>query len=186
MLAGSDFIFHSQIDRLVSSNQLRNKYETERIYAPYKDELDLSIDESVTTPIARRVIDGFNNGASLINYIGHGGGGIWSDSRMLDFEDPEQNLTNISQLPLVISMTCFTGAFDGTKNSLAEELLRSRNGGAIAVIGATSVGPFRWRLRSQQRNFRRYVQGAYPEYWGYLRSSQNPVSYKLPRIPRFG
>ena len=140
MLAGSDFIFHSQIDRLVSSNQLRNKYETERIYAPYKDELDLSIDESVTTPIARRVIDGFNNGASLINYIGHGGGGIWSDSRMLDFEDPEQNLTNISQLPLVISMTCFTGAFDGTKNSLAEELLRSRNGGAIAVIGATSVG----------------------------------------------
>ena len=140
MLAGSDRIFHSQIDRLVSHNQLRNKYETERIYAPYKDELDLSIDESVTTPIARQVIDGFNNGASLINYIGHGGGGIWSDSRMLDFEDPEQNLTNISQLPLVISMTCYTGAFDGTKNSLAEELLRSENGGAIAVIGATSIG----------------------------------------------
>ena len=140
MLAGSDRIFHSQIDRLVSHNQLRNKYETERIYAPYKDELDLSIDESVTTPIARQVIDGFNTGASLINYIGHGGGGIWSDSRMLDFEDPEQNLTNISQLPLVISMTCYTGAFDGTKNSLAEELLRSENGGAIAVIGATSIG----------------------------------------------
>ena len=140
MLAGSDSLFHSQINRLVSRHQLRNKYETERIYAPYKDELDLSIDENVTTPIARRVIDGFNNGASLINYIGHGGGGIWSDSRMLDFEDPEQNLTNISQLPLVISMTCYTGAFDGTKNSLAEELLRSENGGAIAVIGATSIG----------------------------------------------
>ncbi|MYA98080.1 hypothetical protein F4X90_00140, partial [Candidatus Poribacteria bacterium] len=140
MLAGSDNTFHSQIDRLISRNQLRNRYETERIYAPYKDELDLSIDESVITPIARQVIDGFNNGASLINYIGHGGGGIWSDSRMLDFEDPEQNLTNISQLPLVISMTCYTGAFDGTKNSLAEELLRSENGGAIAVIGATSIG----------------------------------------------
>ena len=140
MLAGSDSIFHSQINRLVSHSQLKNKYETERIYAPYKDELDLSIDENITTPIARRVIDGFNNGASLINYIGHGGGGIWSDSRMLDFEDPEQNLTNISQLPLVISMTCYTGAFDGTKNSLAEELLRSENGGAIAVIGATSIG----------------------------------------------
>ena len=140
MLAGSEDIFHSQINQLISHNQLRNKYETERIRAPRKDELDLSINENVTTPIARRVIDGFNNGASLINYIGHGGGGIWSDSRMLDFEDPEQNLTNISQLPLVISMTCYTGAFDGTKNSLAEELLRSENGGAIAVIGATSIG----------------------------------------------
>ena len=140
MLAGSDRTFHFQINQLISHNQLSNMYETERIYAPYKDELDLSIDDSITTPIARRVIDGFNNGASLINYIGHGGGGIWSDSRMLDFEDPEQNLTNISQLPLVISMTCYTGAFDGTKNSLAEELLRSENGGAIAVIGATSIG----------------------------------------------
>ena len=59
---------------------------------------------------------------------------------MLDFEDPEQNLTNISRLPLIISMTCYTGSFDSNKNSLAEELLRSENGGAIAVIGATSIG----------------------------------------------
>ena len=59
---------------------------------------------------------------------------------MLDFADPEQNLTNISQLPLVISMTCYTGSFDGNKNSLAEELLRSENGGAIATIAATSIG----------------------------------------------
>ena len=140
MLAGSDRIFHSQIDQLISRYQITSRYETERIKAPYKDAPDLSIPEGVTTPIARRVIDGFNNGASLINYIGHGGGGIWSDSRMLDFEDPEQNLTNISQLPLVMSMTCYTAAFDGTKNSLAEELLRSENGGAIAVIGATSIG----------------------------------------------
>ena len=140
MLAGSDSIFHTQINRLISRNQLDSRYETERIYAPYKNQLNLNIDEGVTTPIARQVIDGFNDGTSLINYIGHGGGGIWSDSRMLDFEDPEQNLTNISQLPLVISMTCYTGAFDGNQNSLAEELLRSENGGAIAVIGATSIG----------------------------------------------
>ncbi len=140
MLAGSDRIFHSQINRLISAYQITSRYETERIYAPYTDTSDLSIPEGITTPVARRVINGFNNGASLINYIGHGGGGIWSDSRMLDFEDPEQNLNNISQLPLVMSMTCYTAAFDGTKNSLAEELLRSANGGAIAVIGATSIG----------------------------------------------
>ena len=140
MLAGSDPIFRSQINGLISRYEIASRYETERIYAPYREELNLDLPEDVTTPIARRVIDGFNNGASLINYIGHGGGGIWSDSRMLDFEDPEQNLTNISQLPLVMSMTCYTAAFDGSRNSLAEELLRSANGGAIAVIGATSIG----------------------------------------------
>ena len=138
MLAGSDLRFHSQTDRLISSNQLSGKYETERIYAPYTDEP--TFDDRIRSPIARRVIDAFNDGASLVNYIGHGGGGIWSSSRMLDFEDPEQNLTNISQLPLVLSMTCYTASFDSSRNSLAEELLRSENGGAIAVIGATSIG----------------------------------------------
>ncbi len=138
MLAGSDIRFHSQTDRLISRNQLSGRYETERIYAPHTEAANF--DERIRSPIARRVIDGFNNGASLVNYIGHGGGGIWSSSRMLDFEDPEQNLTNISQLPLVISMTCYTGSFDSNKNSLVEELLRSENGGAIAVIGATSIG----------------------------------------------
>ena len=138
MLAGSDLRFHSQTNRLISRNQLSGKYQTERIYAPHTDEP--TFDERIRSPIARRVIDGFNDGVSLVNYIGHGGGGIWSSSRMLDFEDPEQNLTNISQLPLVISMTCYTGSFDSSKNSLAEELLRSENGGAIAVIGATSIG----------------------------------------------
>ena len=140
MLAGSDLRFHWQTNQLISNNQLSGRYETQRIYAPYTDgELTLTGDDTLT-PIGRRVIDGFNDGASIVNYIGHGGGGRWASSRMLDFKDPEQNLTNISRLPFVISMTCYTGSFDGTKNSLAEELLRSENGGAIAVIGATSIG----------------------------------------------
>lgn len=140
MLAGSDIRFHQQTNGLISSNQLSDRYETQRIYAPYTEgELTLTDDDALT-PIGRRVIDGFNDGASIVNYIGHGGGGRWASSRMLDFKDPEQNLTNISQLPFVISMTCYTGSFDSTKNSLAEELLRSENGGAIAVFGATSIG----------------------------------------------
>ena len=139
MLAGSDLRFHWQTTQLISHNQLIGRYETQRIYAPHTDEPTLS-DDNILTPIGRRVIDGFNDGASIVNYIGHGGGGRWASSRMLDFADPEQNLTNISQLPLVISMTCYTGSFDGNKNSLAEELLRSENGGAVAVIGATSIG----------------------------------------------
>ena len=137
MLAGSENIFHSQTDRLIEERQLNVKYQTERIYAPTTGEETLS---DLITPVGRKVINGFNSGASLVNYIGHGGGGRWASSRMMDLEDPEKNLTNISQLPFVISMTCFTGFFDGQKGCLAEEMLRSANGGAIAVIGATSIG----------------------------------------------
>lgn len=140
MLAGSDIRFHWQTTQLIAHNQLSGRYDTQRIYAPHTAEPVLTGDDTTLTPIGRRVIDGFNDGASIVNYIGHGGGGRWASSRMLDFADPEQNLTNISQLPLVISMTCYTGSFDGNKNSLVEELLRSENGGAVAIIGATSIG----------------------------------------------
>ena len=139
MLAGSSDEFHAQTDILIKERKLTEKYETKRIYAPATAEEELTLGEG-TTPVGRQVIDGFNDGASLVNYVGHGAGGRWASSRMMDLEDPHKNLTNISQLPFVISMTCFTGHFDSPTGCLAEELLRSESGGAIAVIGGTSIG----------------------------------------------
>ncbi len=139
MLAGSDADFHYQTDSLVEHSDLTKKYETEVIYAPPTAEDELTLGEG-TTPVGRQVLDGFNTGASIVNYVGHGGGGRWASSRMMDLEDPHINLTNISQLPFVISMTCFTGAFDIPDGCLAEEFLRSETGGAIGVIGGTSIG----------------------------------------------
>lgn len=139
MLAGSDERFHIQTDELIEERRLTEKYETKLIYAPPTAEDELALGEG-STPVGRLVIEGFNDGATLVNYIGHGGGGVWSSSRMMDLEDPEKNLTNISQLPFVISMTCFTGEFDSPTDCLAEALLRSESGGAIGVIGGTSIG----------------------------------------------
>lgn len=139
MLAGSDEDFHTQTDSLIEENRLIEKYETQLIYAAPSVEDDQLIGEG-STPVGRQVIDGFNSGASLVNYVGHGAGGRWASSRMMDLEDPQKNLTNISQLPFVISMTCFTGEFDSKTGCLAEEFLRSENGGAIGVIGGTSIG----------------------------------------------
>ncbi len=139
MLAGSDERFHVQTDQLIADRNLPEKYEPIQIYAPPTAEEELTLGEG-TTPVGRQVIDGFNDGASLVNYIGHGGGGVWSSYRMMGLEDPHKNLANISQLPLVISMTCYTGQFDNPTSCLAEELLRSESGGAIAIIGGTSIG----------------------------------------------
>ena len=46
-------------------------------------------------------------------------------------------------------MTCFTGEFDSKTGCLAEEFLRSESGGAIGVIGGTSVGLLWRRPRTQ-------------------------------------
>jgi len=139
MLAGSTNDFHFQTDTLTEEYSLNEMYEDIPIYAPATAEEEINLGEG-TTPVGRKVIDGFNDGAILVNYVGHGAGGVLASSRMMGLQDPHQNLTNISQLPFVLSMTCFTGEFDSPSGCLAEELLRSESGGAIAVVGGTSIG----------------------------------------------
>ena len=56
-------------------------------------------------------------------------------------------LTNDDRLPMVVSMNCMTGWFDGETDPYAtrnfecfcEEFLRHENGGAVAAIGATRI-----------------------------------------------
>jgi hypothetical protein len=88
----------------------------------------------------QEVIDGINNGALIVNFLGHGGGSIWSDNRMLGLEDIPL-LENGQKLPFVISMTCYTGYFDNPHgSSLSEDMIKSENGGAIAFYGSTGLG----------------------------------------------
>ncbi|HOF60055.1 MAG TPA: C25 family cysteine peptidase [Candidatus Latescibacteria bacterium] len=80
-----------------------------------------------------------NEGSLWTIYLGHGGGGVWGSDRLLVHADPP-TLQNAGRAGIFLSMTCFTGAFAGvTQKSLAELMLFSR-GGAIAWLGASSVG----------------------------------------------
>ena len=89
---------------------------------------------------AQEVIDNLNSGSLVVNFLGHGGGSIWSDNRMLGLEDVPL-LENPGRLPFIISLTCFTGYFDNPHgSSLGEELVRADNGGAIGFFGDTGLG----------------------------------------------
>ncbi len=80
-----------------------------------------------------------NRGALWTIYLGHAGGGIWGNDRLLVHADPPA-LTNFGRTGVFLSMTCYTGAFAGIgQRSLGELMLFSR-GGAIAWLGASSVG----------------------------------------------
>ncbi len=81
----------------------------------------------------------FREGAALVNFRGHGGGAIWSDAGLLDLDDIEL-IENKGKLPVVTSMTCYTGDFTGSRQSLGEALLCQEETGAIATWGATGLG----------------------------------------------
>ncbi|MBN2413315.1 hypothetical protein JXQ31_16670 [candidate division KSB1 bacterium] len=86
------------------------------------------------------LLDYFNEGCAVITFHGHGGGAIWADNGLLRIEDATQ-IYSQGKLTFILSMTCFTGAFESpSRESLADALLFTENEGAIAVLGASGFG----------------------------------------------
>jgi hypothetical protein len=81
-----------------------------------------------------------NNGASIINYAGHGSETSWATSGFSNAD--VDNLTNDDKLPFIFSVACVNGNFTNT-TSFSEAWLRATNAstgnpvGAIGFYGST-------------------------------------------------
>lgn len=89
------------------------------------------------------ILTGINGGQLLVNYNGHGSVEVWGNNLFND--TAAASLTNGNRLPVFVMMNCLNGFFhDVFTQSLAEALLLSKNGGAVAVwasSGLTAPGP---------------------------------------------
>ena len=77
-----------------------------------------------------------NNGRYLVNYNGHGTTGAWANANNFS-TDHVFMLTNINNLSVYTMLTCLNGYFVGTRSSMAETLLNSQAGGAVAAWAST-------------------------------------------------
>ena len=83
--------------------------------------------------VRTQLLAALNNGALLVNYEGHGAEQQWSFVDLFDSDDAAA-LTNGGRLPIYLLMDCLNGLFqDVYAESLAESLILSKNGGAVAV-----------------------------------------------------
>ncbi len=111
-----------------------------------------------------------NAGLGLVNYIGHGNMYQWattdytkSPPYLLGLYDPD-DLTNGARQPILLEMTCWTGAFQTPNNSgttIDERFVLRPNGGAIAVWGPTGQGVSHGHAELQ-RGFYNTLWGAPP------------------------
>lgn len=86
------------------------------------------------------LLDQIDRGCAVINFHGHGGGAIWSDNGLLRLEDVAA-MRNKGRYPLVLSMTCYTGAFEEPQaESLCETMLFAPEKGTMAFFGASGFG----------------------------------------------
>jgi len=84
------------------------------------------------------LLQGMNSGQLLVNYIGHGSEDTWRGDIFTSAD--AQVLTNGLRLPFVVSMTCLNGFFqDVYSDSLAEALLKAKQGGAVAVWASSGL-----------------------------------------------
>lgn len=116
------------------ANELVARYTPKRITVNRLTTLQGSIHYGNTETLAEMI----NTGQSLVNFIGHGGGGVYFDNELFKIEDVKR-LNNRNRYPAVFSMTCFVGHFDNPEMpSLGMELVLARDRGAVAHFGSAA------------------------------------------------
>jgi hypothetical protein len=86
-----------------------------------------------------RIQQAFNDGASLMNYIGHGGIDLWAGENIFNTDDVEL-LALQSDQPLVLTMNCLNGYFHFPYlNALSEKLLKAEGKGAVAAFSPSGL-----------------------------------------------
>jgi hypothetical protein len=112
----------------LASTALSSK-ELERIYL------------SQLGPAATRnqILQAFDEGASLVNYIGHGGIHLWADEDIFNNDDVT-TLAHQGEQPLLLTMNCLNGYFHFPYlNALSEELLKADGKGAVAAFSPSGL-----------------------------------------------
>ena len=85
------------------------------------------------------IVQSFDNGASLVSYVGHGGINLWAGENFFNASDVA-SLSPQSQQPLLLTMNCLNGYFHFPYfNSLAEELLKAETKGVIAAFSPSGL-----------------------------------------------
>jgi hypothetical protein len=113
----------------------------------YLDDLPLALARQETLAAWQR-------GALLISYMGHSSWHQWSADTLLHVADVPA-LQNGRRLPVLLSMTCFTGYFHHPEyGTLDETLVRHQGGGAVASWSPSGLGLLAGHQRLHQGFYR--------------------------------
>jgi CSLREA domain-containing protein len=81
----------------------------------------------------------FDDGASLVSYVGHGATAVWASENIFNHQDVA-SLRAQSRQPLLLTMNCLNGFFHFPPlNSLSEALVKAEGKGAIAAFSPSGL-----------------------------------------------
>jgi hypothetical protein len=99
----------------------------------------ISLSELGPEPTRAAVARSFDEGASLVSYIGHGGIHLWASENVFNKNDVAA-LSSQPRQPLVITLNCLNGFFHFPFfDSLAEAMVTAEDRGAIAAFSPSGL-----------------------------------------------
>ena len=111
---------------------------TNLVQNPYSVSARINLDVTPIAPARTAFLGGFNNGAGLIHYTGHGLTAKLSSQGLLTAADIAA-MTNARQ-PIVVALACLAGHFEASAvDSVAELLMQRSEGGAVAVWASSAM-----------------------------------------------
>jgi hypothetical protein len=128
--------FHTTQAESLANRHVPRSLEVQKIYM-----IDYPYRAGGYKPDAREAfIDAFNNGALIVDWIGHGNKGLWAHEQFFRRVEDIPRLHNGGKLPMVLAASCSIGFFDDPlEQGMSEDFVRYSQGGAIASIGATRI-----------------------------------------------
>ena len=78
-----------------------------------------------TAATRQAILQTFDDGPSIVSYIGHGGIVVWASENVFNYTDVA-SLSPQAQQPILLTMNCLNGFFHlPTLDSLSEELVKA-------------------------------------------------------------
>ena len=131
-ITDSNDIFAQQSERIKRRN-VSDDYRVTRVYTSTQT---VSPDYFGGTFALK---DAINSGTQYVQFMGHGGGRIWADYNLFNFNDVAT--LNNQTYPIVVSLACYASAFDtNCSASISEALIMQADKGSIATLGFSGLG----------------------------------------------
>jgi hypothetical protein len=119
--------FDSDAEEIAST--ILSGEEVEKIY----------LSEKGVTGTRSAVLNTFDEGSSIMSYMGHGAIHLWANENLLNIWQVP-SLAPQSQQPILLTMNCLNGYFHFPYfNSLSEALLKAEGKGVIAAFSPTGL-----------------------------------------------
>lgn len=123
----------SQQEEIIRRRMINDDYRVSRVY---------TTTQSVNSNYYGSTFslkDNIDQGTTFLQFMGHGGGRIWADYNLLNFNDIRT--LNNDYYPLVSSLACYASSFDYPGAScISEAFVSEPDKGAIATVGFSGLG----------------------------------------------